>query len=61
VRLPQERLADETYRRAGTGRRDRGPKAGAAGSDDEDIVLEGLEVGQKIRQSVQMPIEQRRT
>ena len=61
VRLPQQRLADEPHRGARGGRGDRGPEPGAAGPDDEDVVLEGLVVGQRIRQSVQMPIEQSRT
>ena len=61
VRLPQKRLAHQSHRHAGAGCRDRRPEPGAAGADHQDVVLEGLVVGQKIRQSVQMPIEQRRT
>jgi hypothetical protein len=61
VGLAQERLADQPDRDP-TGRGlDRGPEAGTAGPDYQDVVVVGLEVGQRIRQSVQMPIEQSRT
>ena len=47
VRLAEERLADESDRCAGAGRCDRGAEAGAAGADDQDVVLEGLVVSHR--------------
>jgi hypothetical protein len=57
VGLAEQRLADQPDfdpRRRGL---DGGTKTGAAGADDEHIVLVGC-VGQRILQSVRMPIEQ---
>ena len=59
--LPSSDLQIEPDRDAGGRRGDGGAQPGAAGADDQDVVLEGLVVGQRIRQSVQMPIEHRRT
>ena len=42
VRLAEQRLADEADRRARGRRLDRGAQAGAAGADDQDVVLVGL-------------------
>ena len=62
VRLAEQRLADQADRDAGGGRLDRGAQSGAAGADDEDVVGVGRVYShQKIRKSVQIPIEQRRT
>ena len=54
----QTRPTETPARRRG----DRRAEPGAAGADHQDVVLEGLVFGhQRIRQSVQMPIEQSRT
>jgi hypothetical protein len=45
VRLAEQRLADEPDGEAGGGGLDRRPQAGAAGADDDDVVLVGLDVG----------------
>ena len=61
VRLAEQRLADEPDGDARRRRFDRGAQAGAAGADDEHVVLVGLELGPlEILQSVMTPIEQRR-
>ena len=44
VRLAEQRLADEADRRARRRRLDGGAQPGAAGADDEDVVLVGLDV-----------------
>ena len=63
VRLAEQRLADESDRDAGGGGFDRRAQPGAAGADDEHVVLDrsGIQPTQRILQSVQMPIEQSRT
>ena len=66
VRLAEQRLANEGHRDARLGRRDGRAQAGAAGADDEDVVVEPplsrhVVPSYRMRQSVQMPIEQRRT
>ena len=62
VGLAEERLADEADRDAGGRRLDRGAQAGAAGADDEHVVLVGLVVGhQMILRSDHTPIEHSRT
>ena len=66
MRLAEQRLADEGHRDARVGRRDGRAQAGAARTDDEDVVVEPplsrhVVRSYRMRQSVQMPIEQRRT
>ena len=63
VGFAQERLAHEADRDPGGGRLDCGPQPGPAGADDQDIMLVRLVLchAQRILQSVQTPIEQRRT
>ena len=46
VRLAEQRLADDRHRQAGLARGDRGPQAGAARTDDQDVVAAFLDVGQ---------------
>ena len=60
VRLAEERLAQQPDPNARRRRFDRGAQPGAAGADDEHVVLVRL-VRQRILQSVRTPIEQRRT
>ena len=65
VRLAEQRLADQADLDAGRRGFDGRAQAGAAGADDEDVVVSmtysGKGCSQRVRKSVQMPIEQRRT
>jgi len=61
VRLAEQRLAYQAHRDTSRSRLDRRTQAGAAGADDQNVVLVGLVLGhQTILKSVQMPIEQSR-
>ena len=44
VRLAEQRLADQTHRHSRRGSGDGGPEPRPAGTDDEDVVIEGLVV-----------------
>jgi hypothetical protein len=59
--LPSRDLQTRPDGHARLRRRDRRAQPGAAGADDEDVALDGLDLGQKILQSCQMPIEHSRT
>ena len=61
--LPSSDLQIEADRDAGRRRLDRGAQPGAAGADDEHVVVRSVWYvrHQKILQSVQTPIEQSRT
>ena len=64
--LPSSDLQIEADLDAGRRRLDRRAQAGAAGADDEDVVVVGLEVHRSQsradpRRSVQIPIEHSRT
>ena len=72
VRLAEQRLADQADLDAGRRRLDRRAQTGAAGADDENVVVREFQnpwkvsgdrrrEGHRIRRSVQMPIEQSRT
>ena len=61
VRLAEQRLADQADLTRRRRRFDRRPQPGAAGADDEHVVLVGLVCRSEDPPVGEMPIEQRRT